>query len=506
VSGPAALELAAERVPDLILLDVMMPGMDGFEVCRRLRGDLELGEVPVLLVTAMDDRDSRIRGLESGADDFVTKPIDRGEVRARVRTITRLNRFGKLHAEMEQSRRAAAGMEEYARQLTLLREVDRAVLTGGTPPEIAAGVLALLRGLVPYRHAAILTSDQWGSGITVLAEKGEVAPLGGEGACFGTEELGLDLTSGSCETLSTVIDLSGSGVLPVLLGRLRNDGLGSVLVLPLIALGRFLGALLLGSERADGISEDHARVAQEVAGSVSLAIAHALLLERATAGRRQLEALSRKLLRVREEESRRIACELHDEIGQILMVLKLSLSRHHGDETGLPGGQSVGGCLELVDDLIAKVRGLSLELHPSLLNDFGVVSALRRHVETLVNQTGIAIGFEADRSIGRLDGELETVCFRVVQESLTNVMRHARASQSKVALKVCGDELVISVFDDGVGFDTDAALERAVSGSSLGMLGMRERVSLAGGSLSFRSAPGRGSEVRAVFPLAGKRR
>jgi DNA-binding response OmpR family regulator len=98
-NGPEALTKAAELTPDLILLDVMMPGMDGFEVCRRLRADTHLAEVPVVMVTALDDRDSRLQGLEAGADDFVSKPFDRAELRARVRTITRLNRYRRLLAE-----------------------------------------------------------------------------------------------------------------------------------------------------------------------------------------------------------------------------------------------------------------------------------------------------------------------------------------------------------------------------------------------------------------------
>jgi PAS domain S-box-containing protein len=98
-SGPDALAKAAECRPDLILLDVMMPGMDGFETLRRLRANPDLAEVPVIFVTALDDRDARLTGFEAGADDFLTKPIDRGEVRARARTITRLNRYRRLLEE-----------------------------------------------------------------------------------------------------------------------------------------------------------------------------------------------------------------------------------------------------------------------------------------------------------------------------------------------------------------------------------------------------------------------
>ena len=95
--GPSALQLASETQPDLVLLDVMMPGMDGFELCRRMRADEHLAEAPVIMVTALDDQASRLAGIEAGADDFVTKPFNRVEMRARVRTITRLNRYRRLH-------------------------------------------------------------------------------------------------------------------------------------------------------------------------------------------------------------------------------------------------------------------------------------------------------------------------------------------------------------------------------------------------------------------------
>jgi two-component system cell cycle response regulator len=98
-SGVAALEIANEIMPDLVLLDVMMPGMDGFEVCRRLRVNPKVAEVPIIMVTALDDRDSRLRGIEAGADDFVSKPFDHAELRKRVQTITRLNRYRRLLAE-----------------------------------------------------------------------------------------------------------------------------------------------------------------------------------------------------------------------------------------------------------------------------------------------------------------------------------------------------------------------------------------------------------------------
>jgi len=111
-NGVQALEVAGEILPDVILLDVMMPGMDGYEVCRRLRETKRLAEVPVLMVTALDDQESKIKGIEAGADDFISKPFNWAELRARVRTITRLNRYRKLLIEREHLEQAHQELQE----------------------------------------------------------------------------------------------------------------------------------------------------------------------------------------------------------------------------------------------------------------------------------------------------------------------------------------------------------------------------------------------------------
>jgi putative two-component system response regulator len=148
--GREALAKAAELVPDLILLDVMMPGMDGFEVCRRLRADSFLAEVPIIMVTALDDRYSRLRGFEAGADEFVSKPFDSVELRARVRTVTQLNRYHQLLEERASLERANAELalaydatiEGWARTLEL-RDVE----TAGHARRVTEMTLRLARAM-----------------------------------------------------------------------------------------------------------------------------------------------------------------------------------------------------------------------------------------------------------------------------------------------------------------------------------------------------------------------
>jgi signal transduction histidine kinase len=155
--------------------------------------------------------------------------------------------------------------------------------------------------------------------------------------------------------------------------------------------------------------------------------------------------------------------------------------------------------ISIVDKTIGEVRNLSLDLRPSLLDDLGLTPALRWYVERQANRAGFMASFDADLE-QRLPPDLETVCFRVVQEAVTNAARHGRAEHVSVMLCQEDGALELAVRDDGAGFDVAAARERAARGESLGLLGMQERVRLAGGTIDIRSAPGEGTEIRITLP------
>jgi signal transduction histidine kinase len=157
--------------------------------------------------------------------------------------------------------------------------------------------------------------------------------------------------------------------------------------------------------------------------------------------------------------------------------------------------------LVVVERVLDQVRDISLNLRPSILDDLGLEPALRWYTERQAALVGLQAEFRADPLDQRLDSVIETVCFRVAQEALTNVVRHAQAKVVTVELRQEAGQLHLRVRDDGIGFEVITVREKAVLGASLGLLSMEERAALAGGGLEFISIPGQGTEVHAWFPL-----
>ena len=218
------------------------------------------------------------------------------------------------------------------------------------------------------------------------------------------------------------------------------------------------------------------------------------------AARERLQGLSRRLLEVQEAERRHLARELHDDIGQGLTAIKLNLeSVARGQGSSME--TRVGEALEATRHTIERVRQLSINLRPLQLDDLGLVAALRSHLDRQARLGRLTPHFEIQEMPSKLTAEVEIACFRVAQEAINNIVRHARAGNVWLRLFVADERLALSVRDDGAGFDVATAQRRAAVGESLGVISMEERVALAGGTLQIHSAPGQGTVVVASFPV-----
>ncbi|MBE0636261.1 response regulator [Candidatus Bipolaricaulota bacterium] len=334
VSGEHALESVRASLPDLILLDIRMPGMNGFDVCRTLKADPSLQNIPILFLSAVAGTDSKIEAFASGGVDYITKPFQAEEVLSRIDTHLTLS---MLRTRLEEQ--------------------------------------------VKERTAALVQSQE-------------------------------DLRS--------------------LASKLRR-----------------LGAHSLASE---------------------------------------------------ENERKRLARDLHDLVGQNLTVLGIAIQRLAAKCVTEEARSILDDAQTLLYETVERVHNVMSELRPPVLDDYGIASAIRWYAEQFAERTGLPITVEGVDLSGHLDANVETALYRVTQEAVTNIVRHAQASKADINVTSDQKAVRIVISDDGIGFDPDHIREPGSAGG-WGHIGMRERIELIGGSLSIESARGRGTRVVMEVPL-----
>jgi two-component system sensor histidine kinase/response regulator len=347
-SGEHALESVQFKCPDLILLDIMMPGMDGFELCRCFKADEQTQDVPIIFLSALNTAEDKLQAFAIGGVDYVTKPFQPQEVLARVNT-----HISILRLQRELSRHNA----DLRREIAERRQVEQE--------------------LVRYRDHL--------------------------------EEL---------------------------------------------------------------VQERTAELEQQ---------------------RVHLQALAARLAEAEEAERRRLASELHDQAGQNLTALSMSLHRLRGK---LPDEATarLEEALDLVDGTSACIRKLMVELRPPVLDDYGLMAALQWYGEQFSRQAALAVVVEGEETSPRLPPALEIALFRIVQEALNNILKHAAASRVTVRLSSTAEGIRLVVADDGIGFDP-MTLQGPDGRKGWGLRTMRERAQAVGGQLRVESTPGQGTRV-----------
>lgn len=225
------------------------------------------------------------------------------------------------------------------------------------------------------------------------------------------------------------------------------------------------------------------------------------LLARLERNDAEFRRLARSVMRVQEDERRRIARELHDGVGQNLAALKHQLALLQPATPGI-GHDRIADCIALCAQALEDTRQLSRLLRPQVLDDLGLAAALQWLARSLDGKDGLRIELQLDEAPA-LDAEAQTVMFRVAQEALSNLHKHAGASQALLRLARRADLAVLTVWDDGRGFDVAAAEQRARRGEAGGLAGMRERLRLYGGQLQVESGA-QGTLLRASLPIVAE--
>jgi signal transduction histidine kinase len=275
----------------------------------------------------------------------------------------------------------------------------------------------------------------------------------------------------------------------------------SWLGVPLFARGDVAGLFALSKREVGSFNDGHLKLAEATSSQASVAVENAILFKQMEAATVRMRALSRRLVEAQESERRTLARELHDEAGQALASLRFGLQLLDRE---IGGGGDVSGrtaeLMERTDAVIDSLHRLAADLRPASLDHLGLEAALRQYSRSAGSKFGIEVHFKARGMRGeRFSTEVETALYRVVQEAMANVARHARATRADVLLLRRGDRVTVMVEDNGVGFEADRVRQRQ---DRLGLLGVEERAEALGGTMTVESAPGAGTTIVVEVPIA----
>jgi signal transduction histidine kinase len=269
---------------------------------------------------------------------------------------------------------------------------------------------------------------------------------------------------------------------------------------PLFARGSVAGLFSLSKREAGYFNEEHVKLAEAMSSQASVAVENAVLFEQMQASTARMQSLSRRLVDAQESERRHIARELHDEAGQALASLRIGLRllEREIDEGGTAQAQ-VTELVHRTDAVIDGLHRLAADLRPASLDHLGLEAALRQFSKSAASKFGLAVHFKARGfTEERLPPHLETALYRVVQEAMTNVARHARSTRVDLLVERRDGDVMVMIEDDGVGFDPLQSKGR----EHFGLLGMKERAEDLGGTLTVESALGAGTTIVVEVPIA----
>jgi signal transduction histidine kinase len=371
----------------------------------------------------------------------------------------------------------------WSAQLEALNEVGTALAGEIELPRLLKLISRRLRGLISARVVTIALSTSYGTLRIEAADGADDEDILGLQLKRAGSKSGAVLESRRAERVDSLaddpeVDQEATRVL----------GARTGLYVPLVARGRSIG--VIGAHDKEGedprFSDDDLRLAETFATRAAVAVD----LSARVAG----DAL-RRVVEAQELERRRLARELHDQTGQELTSVLLGLKAVEEAKSGAERAEALAAVREQVVETLHDVRRLAVELRPKALDDFGLVPALERLRDTFAEQTGMRVDLES-RIRERLPTDVETALYRIVQEALTNVVKHARATAVSIVLAPKDRAVTALIEDDGRGFTPDG------SGEGLGLLGMGERLALLGGRLKIESSHGAGTTIVAEVPLS----
>jgi signal transduction histidine kinase len=366
VNGPKAIQIAnSNEPPDIILLDIMMPGMSGYDVCKKLKSLRKTKGIPVIFLTSVAEMDSMVKGFELGGVDYIVKPFNAVELTTRLNT----------HLNLKDA------------------------------TEILKNQNLILENMVEKRTGTL---------------------------------------------------------------RQKNELLNAAL------------------EEKEALLKEVRSMELQLRASLS-----------------QLNKLYDKIQSIQEEERKKIAADVHDRMGQILTVIKLNLFqiKNKADAQNAKLIEKIAATIQMADDAIKAAQSITLQLRPDILDNLGFVEAVKWYSRMMQESSGIIFEPVVKGTPPALDKKSELCLYRVIQEAITNIIRHAQAKKCEIDIAGSADRLRLSIHDDGIGIETD----KINGANSLGLFGIRKRIDDIHGEFHIEGSPGKGTALSISIPLPGGR-
>ncbi|MGB8984248.1 MAG: GAF domain-containing sensor histidine kinase, partial [Anaerolineales bacterium] len=332
-----------------------------------------------------------------------------------------------------------------------------------------------------------------------------------DGSCGGVMELGEPIV------VPDISQYRGRGA-----ESLKREHITAMMHVPLLNKGQALGSMCLGTHDNTKFDEEEQKSFTAIGNQIAIAVENARLYAEVQHKERVRGELFQKALAAQEDERKRIARELHDEVSQSLTALLYQAEAGLELKNGSGVRERLQSICDLTQHTLDNVHNLMFDLRPSMLDQLGLIPALRSLAETRLKPKGVRVTVEASSDAGPLNGktdlqrlspEIETALFRVMQEAINNIARHAAARNVEIKLELSGYTALVSIKDDGIGFDLaelninamkDIESETVSISNNprgLGIIGMKERIELLGGDLDINTAPGSGMQIYIRVPL-----
>ena len=451
--GGNVISEAEKLHPDIILLDIKLPDIDGFELCSGLRDNQDLHEIPVLLLGSFHNREIRLKGIEAGADDFIVKPFDIEELRIRVNTISRLDRYRKLLKERERIQKIKKEEEEKKQKL---REKSRRALQQSKKH---------FENLSQLSPVGIFSTDEDGYIQYVNSKWSEISGISKNDAKgvywidtvyspdYNTVRYNWERSIDSDEPFSVEHRFKSNNVIVWVLTQTiaERDENGK--------LTGFIGTIT-------NLTEKH---------------------------KKEKDILN-TIVQTQESERKKFAETLHDSVGQLLSATKMHLNAMNREDMSSQLSELYDKSIELLENAINETRSISHSLTPSGLKEFGLISSLESIIKNISSDNSLKINFEHDIDF-KLNEDMEIGIYRIIQESLHNIMKHANASRADIYLKKRDYGISLKINDDGEGFQADE-----VTGKGVGLHNIRNRVRYLSGDVEITSKPAEGTSVDIFLP------